>query len=264
MIATDTLSLVFVGCFVFSGAFLVITSLLGLGHHAVGGHTTHVGGHGGHVGHAHGGVGAHSASSTTHAAALPQHPTPGMRIVLPNHAASSHQATSGQSTSSDMGSSLISLLGLVNLNAVLAFLFCFGLFGYVLHNITPAGALVAILIALILGMIAGMGINLLYAQLLGRETGRLGASSSTVEGRIAKISIPVRAGGLGEVIYEGDQGSRHSLGARSTDGSAIPRDADVVIVEYINGIALVQEWDAFLASARADSHLLPQSIERGG
>ena len=42
MIATDPLSLVFIGCFVVSGTFLLISSLLGAGHEDL---------HFGHFGH---------------------------------------------------------------------------------------------------------------------------------------------------------------------------------------------------------------------
>src|SRR5258707_6189730 len=73
MIATDPLSLVFLGCFLFAGLFLVVTTLLGVDHgHAIGfhGHIGHVhlGGHGGHTapvsGHASGHVGGPTDTSS--------------------------------------------------------------------------------------------------------------------------------------------------------------------------------------------------------
>ena len=58
MIATDPLSLVFIGCFVVSGAFLILSSLLGFGHGHF--HLGHIG-HAGHAGPAGHGVGHASA-----------------------------------------------------------------------------------------------------------------------------------------------------------------------------------------------------------
>jgi len=66
MLATDPLSLVFIGCAVFSGAFLVISTLLGAGESHIhfghlGGHTGDTGGHDLHVGHADSGGAGHAA-----------------------------------------------------------------------------------------------------------------------------------------------------------------------------------------------------------
>src|SRR5262245_50308204 len=65
MIATDPLSLAFIGCFVVSATFLGISSLLGAGHEDL--HLGHIG-HLGHGGHA---PGASHASGVVHHA-LPQ------------------------------------------------------------------------------------------------------------------------------------------------------------------------------------------------
>jgi hypothetical protein len=135
-----------------------------------------------------------------------------------------------------------------NLNAILIFLICFGLLGYYLHNATHLGATVALTFAILIGGIVGAAVNLLMARLMADEGGRLDSESSDMLGRIATVSIPIRAGGLGEVIFPGDNGARRSLGARSAGGAAIARDADVVIVDYGEGIATVETWDAFLST----------------
>ena len=56
----------------------------------------------------------------------------------------------------------------------------------------------------------------------------------------------MRSGGIGEIIYTKGVGGRKSIGARSIDGEAISRDAEVVIIGYEKGIAQVQTWDRFL------------------
>lgn len=239
MLATDPLSLVFVTCIVLSSTFLIGTTLLGIGH----GHGMHLHvGHAGHVGH----LGAHTTAHVAVPASAHLTPQPGLRVQLPNHSATAPTpaATSGP------GAPLAQVLSAINLNAVVIFLFCFGILGYLLHNTAHLNAVVALVLALIIGVTISGGVNVLLLRLMGHETGNLGADSSQMEGRLATVSLPVRAGGIGEIIYVGENGSRHSLGARSVTGQAIPRAADVVIVAYEQGIATVETWDSFLISAQ--------------
>ena len=55
-----------------------------------------------------------------------------------------------------------------------------------------------------------------------------------------------RDGGTGELIYA-HGGTRHSCGARSADGGAIERGAEVVVTAYDRGIAYVRRWDDLAA-----------------
>jgi hypothetical protein len=250
MIETDPLSLVFIACFVFASAFILATTVLGATHlHGVHlGHTGHVhlGGHvSGHTaGHTH--VGGHAA--TTHVATGHA----GHNGHLPARVAVSHQQTATQADASSGPSFVGQLLGTLNLNAILGFLFTFGLLGYLLHNATHAGAVVTVILAVICGAGGATALNTLMIRLFGAETGRLGADSSAMEGRVATVSIPIRADGVGEIIFMGENGTRRSLGARSSDGEAIDRDADVVILGYHNGMAEVQSWDRFIAATHME------------
>jgi membrane protein implicated in regulation of membrane protease activity len=251
MIATDPLSLIFVVCILFSGIFLIVTTLMGVGHghggihiHAAGhGHGLHIGGHG------HGGVaGHHAGTASGHAGTLPQHPAQGTRVTLPHHASS--VAHTAQSAATSATAPFAQFLEAINLNAALTFLFFFGLLGYLLLNVGHFLAVFAIIFAIVVGVVAAMAVNALILRMVGEETGQLGSESSDVTGRIAQVSMPIRAEGIGEVIYVGDHGERHSLGARSINSLAIPRDADVVIIDVVGGIAAVQSWEEFLAEAR--------------
>jgi len=60
-------------------------------------------------------------------------------------------------------------------------------------------------------------------------------------GAFGRLSIPIRAGGTGELIYS-QQGTRRVTGARSEDGAAIPKGAEVLVVRYERGIAFVRPW----------------------
>ena len=65
-------------------------------------------------------------------------------------------------------------------------------------------------------------------------------------GVLGKLSIPIRAGGTGELVYS-QEGTRRVAGARSEDGAAIPKGVEVVVTRYEKGIAYVRVWDEYLA-----------------
>ena len=231
MIATDPLSLVFIGCFVVSGTFLILSSVLGFGH----GHF-----HLGHIGHAgHAGPAGHGIG---HASGVAHHALPQAHAAALTGSASAQQPT-GTSPSPSFWATLGNGL---NLYAVLTFLFWFGLSGYVLRNLTDLGSLAAFIGAALVGIVGAVLVNLAMARLMGRDYGELTAESSEMVGTIATVSMAIRAGGIGEVIYTKGAGGRKSVGARSVDSQPIARDAEVVIVGYEKGIAQVQTWDRFL------------------
>jgi hypothetical protein len=235
MIATDPLSLVFLGCIIFSGLFLVVSSVSGLGH----GHGLHLhlGGHalghvagGGHVTH----VGGHAA--TTHAA--------------PGHTAPGHGALSGASARLSLVAHAFE--SSLNLYGLLVFLLIFGLLGYLLHNSTNLADVATFVLALAVGVGSAMVVSVLMARLFLLNTSyALSAEDSRLEGRLGQVSMAIRAGGIGEVIYTSAAGTRHSVGARSAGGMPIARDTDVVVLGYKDGIATVQPWDSFMASVRS-------------
>jgi hypothetical protein len=55
------------------------------------------------------------------------------------------------------------------------------------------------------------------------------------------VNQPIRPGGIGELLYS-HGGARHSCGARSADGGAIEKGAEVVVTDYERGIASVRRW----------------------
>ncbi|HEX8032280.1 MAG TPA: hypothetical protein VF510_00450 [Ktedonobacterales bacterium] len=267
MLATDPLSLVFLTCVVFSGSFLVLSTLLGVGHgHGLhlGGHTGgHVGGHlGGHIGHDMGGhVAGHAPgghASAGHAAAN-------------GHTASSGHTADGQTNGSAAVSTATTpwmalsnaFYASLNLYGLLIFLLVFGLLGYLLLNMANVGVILSLLIALALAVATAMGMSVVLARLflMGEHT-ELPPESSQLEGRLGKVSIGIRAGGIGEVIYTGTTGARKSVGARSYDGAAIPVDTDIVVIAYRDGIASVQPWDRFMAGVRSGLAPELQPIEQ--
>jgi hypothetical protein len=260
--STDALSLLFIACIVFPATFLLITTLLGIGHsHAdsIGGHHTgaDIGSHSDTSAHSHIDVGTHEhADISAHHAngqgsghnsngtdqSIASSPHLGMRVAIGQYTKGSHVSTiTGESPW------YFQIFRNIGLNAILVFLFSFGLLGYLLKNNAHVPGIIAAFTSTIVGLGAGYMVNRLYKWLFGREVGKLGYGSSEVIGRIAKVSIAIRSSGIGEVIYVGDHGSRHSLGARSVNDISIACETEVVIVDYQKGIAFVQGWDEFLS-----------------
>ena len=61
-------------------------------------------------------------------------------------------------------------------------------------------------------------------------------------GVLGKLSIPIREGGTGELIYS-QMGTRRCCGARSDEGCAIAKGTEVVVTRYDKGIAYVRLWE---------------------
>lgn len=234
MLATDPLSLLFLACALFAALFLVATVALGAGH----GHAGHLGhaGHFGHVGHA---APAHTAPAHAH-------------IAGHAHAADGqHAAPATASSESVLGAIQGMLWGSLNLNGALIFLLVFGVLGYLMHNTSGAQVIATLLIAALVGALAAILVNAALTRIfITSQAGELSADSSRLEGKLATVSIAIRGQGIGEVVYTGEAGARHSLGARSADGQPIAAGDQVVIVAAEDGMATVQPWDRFIAETR--------------
>jgi len=61
-------------------------------------------------------------------------------------------------------------------------------------------------------------------------------------GVLGRLSNPIREGGTGEIIYS-QAGTRRTCGARSENGGALEKGAEVVVTRYEKGIAYVQRWE---------------------
>ncbi len=233
LIATDPLSLVFIGCFTFGMLFLIVTALLGnLGHghagtHVAGQHgSLHVGGPvaGGHgVGQAAGHVPVHAP---THAA---------------GHAAAAHSTTA----QNPLGS-VQSALTFINITSIVFFLIGFGLFGYVFHNTLQLVAFLVLALAGVSGIVIAALLLLLLSRLFGDSEGETIQDVSDRTGMLGKVSMSIQENGLGEVIYISPGGMRKSVPARSIDGRRLERDQEVVIINSQHGVAEVDTWDHFI------------------
>jgi len=80
------------------------------------------------------------------------------------------------------------------------------------------------------------------AKVLMAHEAPLDPADYDMVGVLGHLSIRIREGGTGELVFS-QEGTRHVAGARSEDGAAIPKGAEVVITRYEKGIAYVRRWE---------------------
>jgi len=98
------------------------------------------------------------------------------------------------------------------------------------------------LIALGAGLFgAGVVFLFLTRVLISREENMDSADYEMV-GVLGRISMPIRENGTGEIIYS-QAGTRRTCGARSENGSALEKGAEIVVTRYDKGIAYVRLWE---------------------
>jgi hypothetical protein len=255
MFASDPLSLFFLFCMFLSGGFLLVTAALGAGHNLhIGAHDLHLGGH---IGADAGAHGAHIGAG--HAAG---HVANGHAGAHVDTHAQAHGTSGGETAAPGWQAVTAILNNGLSLYGLLIFLFVFGLFGYVLHNLTNVGAVASVLIPLLIGVASGVALgNFLVRFFRTSPESLLDADSSRLEGRLGKVSMAIREGGVGEVIFTAKGGARQSIGARSADGQPIPGGAEIVILGYQDGVARVQTWDSFLLESRSGQQRLLGPLE---
>lgn len=139
---------------------------------------------------------------------------------------------------------------LLNPAILSAFLAWFGATGYLLATRSRLWFGVGLMIAFA-GGAAGAGIIYLFlSRVLFSQNENMDSSHYQMVGVLGRTSVQIREGGTGEIIYS-QAGTRRTCGARSEDGSAIPRNSDVVVLRYENGIAYVRPWSEIADEAPA-------------
>ncbi len=133
---------------------------------------------------------------------------------------------------------------LFNLAAVTMFLAWFGGVGLLLGETTRLATAFVVGIAAGAGFAGGAFIIRLMRAMRRRERP---LEPIQLVGTVGKLTIPIREGGTGEVVYTVD-GTRRCSGARSEDAlRPIARGTEVVITRYDKGIAYVCEFDRMIA-----------------
>ena len=129
----------------------------------------------------------------------------------------------------------------LNFGTMTAFLAWFGGTGYLLERFYAVWFLVALAIALLSGL-GGAAIVFWFLAKLASDDVALDPADYEMVGVLGKLSIPIREGGTGEMVFS-QEGVRRVSGARSEDGTAILKGAEVVVQRYEKGIAYVRRWE---------------------
>ena len=134
----------------------------------------------------------------------------------------------------------------LNMPTIMASLTWFGGVGYLLRETLDANGYIAAIIAVLSGLLGGAIMFTLLARVLWPMMSKpLDRADFRLPGTPARVVSSIREGGVGEIVYS-KNGNRFTAGARSVDGSAIARGAEVVIVSYERGLAYVQDVEALL------------------
>jgi membrane protein implicated in regulation of membrane protease activity len=128
-----------------------------------------------------------------------------------------------------------------NIMTLTAFLAWFGGTGYLLTRHSAIWFWAAIAISLLAGTGGAAIIYLFLTRVLSSPDEFLDPADFEMVGVLGKLSMPIREGGTGELIYS-QMGTRRVCAARAEDGSAIVKGTEVVVTRYERGIAYVRLW----------------------
>jgi hypothetical protein len=130
----------------------------------------------------------------------------------------------------------------LNPPSIAAFLAWFGGTGYLLTRFSALWVGMALFLAVIAGLVGGAIIFFFLTKVLMSDQEFLDPADFEMIGVLGKLSVPIREGGTGELIYS-QMGTRRVCGARSDDGVAIDKGTEVVVTRYEKGIAYVRLWE---------------------
>jgi membrane protein implicated in regulation of membrane protease activity len=128
-----------------------------------------------------------------------------------------------------------------NFGTVAAFLAWFGGTGYLLERYYSFWFMTALVLSVLSGLAAASVVFWFLAKVLLSREAPLDPADYDMVGVLGRLSIPIRPGGTGELIYS-QEGTRRVTGARSEDGAAIPKGTECMVTRYEKGIAYVQRW----------------------
>jgi hypothetical protein len=164
------------------------------------------------------------------------------RVHLPAHGG--HHGGAGHTAPAKAGSARAGHVSWLNASTAMAFLAWFGGAGYILTRSSHLVATVCLGFATVAGFVAGTIVYRFMLRLTHAGDSLMLDEDYRVEGCIGRLSLPIRQSGTGEVIFSLG-GVRRCAGARSDDGGAVEKGAEVVIERYEKGIAYVKRWEEF-------------------
>ena len=125
--------------------------------------------------------------------------------------------------------------------SIAAFLAWFGGAGYLLTRFSGVWGGLILSLSVLSGLVGGAIIFFFLTRILMSDEECLDPADFEMVGVLGKLSMPIRQGGTGELIYS-QMGTRRVCAARSDSGSAIAKGIEVVVTRYEKGIAYVRLW----------------------
>lgn len=132
----------------------------------------------------------------------------------------------------------VSVLNPVTLAAFLAW---FGGTGYLLSRFSTVWFVMGLGIAIFSGTGGAAIVFLFLTRVLMSKEEDLDPADFEMVGVLGRLSVPIRLGGTGELIYS-QAGTRRTCGARAEESCTIPKGSEVVVTRYDKGIAYVRLW----------------------
>ncbi len=240
----EWLTNLYLGCFVFGLIFTAISAFFSFGHmtghidlphvdggHDAGLHVPHVHVDGPHVEaphvdlpHPHVDAGHGGLDGHGHAVA-PVHA--GETVGVPVRTQPVDRGTSQETISP------------LNMPTILAAITWFGGVGYVLTRMAFLDWLLILGVAVLGGFLGGYIVYYFFAKVLWpAQTRPMDPMEYDLRGTYARVVSGIAPNGTGEIMYT-KGGTRAVAGARSADGSPLPKGADVMVVRYERGLAYV-------------------------
>ncbi|HMD30800.1 MAG TPA: NfeD family protein [Candidatus Acidoferrales bacterium] len=207
-----TLSSFFLVCFLVGFALSLLSFLFSALHL----HLPHHAGHGVfHHGAAHG-------------------PTLARGPAAPGHVAG---AAAGKTAASrDRGASP------VNFMTVCAFLAWFGGVGFLATRYYALASIAAVGTAFAGGITGASIVFVFLTKVLLPHEMQLDPADFEMVGTLATVTLSIRSEGVGEIQFS-KGGTRRGASARSDDGAALEKGAEVVVARYEKGVAYVKRFD---------------------
>lgn len=141
-----------------------------------------------------------------------------------------------------------------------AFLAWFGGTGYLLTRFSALWFAVGLGIALLSGAVGAGIVFLFLTRVLTAKDEDLDPADFEMVGVLGRLSMPIRPGGTGELIYS-QAGTRRTCGARTEEHSALAKGSEVVVTRYEKGIAYVRLWSELAGDDVAEPRQEKGSIE---
>lgn len=148
-----------------------------------------------------------------------------------------------------------------NFASLMTFLAWFGGVGYLLAARGTLPQLAILGLATAAGVAGASVVFAFLTRFLLRHEREVEAADYRMTGVLGRVTVPIRAGGTGEIVYS-QAGTRRSAGARGEEGAAIGRGLEVVVTRYEKGIAYVRPWEELAGEEPLSG--IPRSAEGVG